>query len=396
MAQGYTKSVPIDTSTTLSTNSDLLVPSQKAVKTYIDTKVPQAVGINDTVQFSTIELGHASDTTISRSSAGVIAVEGVTVPLNSITNTHTAQQIELGHASDTTISRSSAGVIAVEGSNVALEDRANTFSVDQRFDGTVNIGAAPSSVRTLQISKSLTANGASTAFAVFANGAVPNDGTTTAAAGYTTALSVASGATATLTHFWAQQNTSSGTISVQSGFYCGASVYQAATNYAFSAANPTSNANTCYAFYSAVNISAGGGTNWAFYGAGTGWSLFNAPIIQSDVAWINAPAPTTKAAAATLTAAELKTQIIICSGTSYNITLPTGTAIDSGFSGIPTTTNIGFDFSLVAISSGNITVVVNTGVTATNTGSLVVNAGTTGLFRLRRTAANTYVLYRIA
>lgn len=67
-----------------------------------------------------IELGHASDTTLSRSSAGVLAVEGVTIPLNAITSIHTAQQIELGHASDTTITRVSAGLIAVEGVNVLL------------------------------------------------------------------------------------------------------------------------------------------------------------------------------------------------------------------------------------------------------------------------------------
>ena len=82
-------------------------------------------------QFSTIELGAASDTTLSRVSAGVIAVEGVAVPLNSITNTHTAQQIELGHASDTTITRSAAGVLAVEGGVIPKENRANTFSVGQ-------------------------------------------------------------------------------------------------------------------------------------------------------------------------------------------------------------------------------------------------------------------------
>ena len=68
-----------------------------------------------------IELGHASDTTLSRVSTGVIAVEGLTVPLNSVTNTHTAQQIELGHASDTTISRVSSGVIAVEGQTLATQ-----------------------------------------------------------------------------------------------------------------------------------------------------------------------------------------------------------------------------------------------------------------------------------
>lgn len=82
--------------------------------------VSQDYSTSGSPQFATIELGAASDTTISRSSAGVIAVEGVTVPLNSTTSTHTAQQIELGHATDTTITRVSAGVISVEGSNVIL------------------------------------------------------------------------------------------------------------------------------------------------------------------------------------------------------------------------------------------------------------------------------------
>ena len=37
MAQGTTKGVPIDVDSTLAANSDLLVPSQKAIKTYVDT-----------------------------------------------------------------------------------------------------------------------------------------------------------------------------------------------------------------------------------------------------------------------------------------------------------------------------------------------------------------------
>ena len=41
MAQGTTKGVPIDTDPTLTNNSNLLVPSQNAVKTYADTKVPK-------------------------------------------------------------------------------------------------------------------------------------------------------------------------------------------------------------------------------------------------------------------------------------------------------------------------------------------------------------------
>ena len=37
MSQGFTRGVPIDTDPTLSLDSDLVVPSQKAVKTYVDT-----------------------------------------------------------------------------------------------------------------------------------------------------------------------------------------------------------------------------------------------------------------------------------------------------------------------------------------------------------------------
>lgn len=78
------------------------------------------VGTADNPQFATVELGNASDTTLSRSSAGVLAVEGTTVSLNSTSAVHTASTVELGNASDTTLSRSSAGVLAVEGVVVPL------------------------------------------------------------------------------------------------------------------------------------------------------------------------------------------------------------------------------------------------------------------------------------
>lgn len=75
----------------------------------ITASTTQALGVGS------IELGHASDTTISRTGAGAIAVEGVGVALNSISLAHTAGTIELGHASDTTLSRAAAGEVAVEG-----------------------------------------------------------------------------------------------------------------------------------------------------------------------------------------------------------------------------------------------------------------------------------------
>lgn len=78
----------------------------------------------------TIELGNASDTTLSRSAAGELQVEGVDVvevndspTLGTLTTTGT---IELGNASDTTIARVSAGVISVEGVNVVLSSRTLT------------------------------------------------------------------------------------------------------------------------------------------------------------------------------------------------------------------------------------------------------------------------------
>lgn len=101
----------------------------------------------------TVELGHATDTTISRVSAGVIAVEGVNVLLNGgalgtpasgtltncsglplsglVASTSTAVgvgTIELGHATDTTISRVSAGKIAVEGVNVVTTSSTDTLT----------------------------------------------------------------------------------------------------------------------------------------------------------------------------------------------------------------------------------------------------------------------------
>lgn len=47
----------------------------------------------DSPQFTGIELGHASDTTITRNAAGVLAVEGVVIPSISSTNTLTNKRI---------------------------------------------------------------------------------------------------------------------------------------------------------------------------------------------------------------------------------------------------------------------------------------------------------------
>ena len=115
--------------------------------------------------------------------------------------------------------------------------------------------------------------------------------------------------------------------------------------------------------------------------------------IESGLLWQYAPAPTSISAVTTLTVAQLQTDIINTTGTSYTVTLPTGTAIDAGFTSVPTT-NIGFDFHIVNTASGTITMAVNTGVTSV--GTLTVATGVSAHFRLRRTAANTYIMFRLS
>lgn len=75
-----------------------------------------------TSYLTTIELGHATDTTIARVSAGVASIEGKNIALNGTGETLTTGSIELGAASDTTISRVSAGVVAIEGKNILTTD----------------------------------------------------------------------------------------------------------------------------------------------------------------------------------------------------------------------------------------------------------------------------------
>ena len=99
-------------------------PLTSAARTILDDtsvgaiRTTLGVGTADNPQFATVELGDATDTTISRTGAGAIAVEGVGVALNSTSLTHTAGTIELGAAADTTLSRTGAGDIAVEGNGL--------------------------------------------------------------------------------------------------------------------------------------------------------------------------------------------------------------------------------------------------------------------------------------
>jgi hypothetical protein len=90
---GSIVNIPIDSDLTSTSAGDDTVPSAKATKAMGDAKALLAGSTSQAFSVSQLELGHASDTTLTRVSAGVIAVEGVTIPTISSTSTLTSKRI---------------------------------------------------------------------------------------------------------------------------------------------------------------------------------------------------------------------------------------------------------------------------------------------------------------
>jgi hypothetical protein len=96
MAQGTTKGVPIDIDPLLAANSDLLVPSQKAIKTYVDTEL-------------LTKQGALTLTTTGTSGASTLVGNTLNIPqyqavlTNPITGTGTINEIAYFNATGSTI-----------------------------------------------------------------------------------------------------------------------------------------------------------------------------------------------------------------------------------------------------------------------------------------------------
>ena len=115
-------------------------------------------------------------------------------------------------------------------------------------------------------------------------------------------------------------------------------------------------------------------------------------IMSTGVFLPYVPAPTaTISAVTTLTNAQILPQIVVTSGTTFTLTMPLGTTLETLIAWPKI--NIGFDFTVINTASGTITMAVSTGVTAV--GTLTVLTGISANFRLRRTAANTFIMYRV-
>lgn len=107
-------------------------------------------------------------------------------------------------------------------------------------------------------------------------------------------------------------------------------------------------------------------------------------------------APAAVNATATLTIAQLLTLLITTtSAAAVSLTLPTGTLCDAGITVPALPVNGCFDWAIINLgsSTGAITLVAGTGHTIV--GSAAIPIATSAVFRTRKTAANTFVTYRL-
>jgi hypothetical protein len=103
-------------------------------------------------------------------------------------------------------------------------------------------------------------------------------------------------------------------------------------------------------------------------------------------------APTSKAAAATLTAAELTNGIIIYTGATATLTLPT--VADTEVLVSSAKNNSSFDVNFINSGAGTLTIAVGTGWTLV--GTVTSATLTSAAWRARKTGDSAWTLYRIA
>jgi hypothetical protein len=150
--------------------------------------------------------------------------------------------------------------------------------------------------------------------------------------------------------------------------------------------------NTTYvsgAFTNATNVIIQAGASGAYYSVGV------APDISNNGNWQpqGAPANIADGGSMAATAANVLTGIITATPTSArDIQLPTGANLD-----LATEWAIGdsFDFSVITLAAYALTLTVNTNVTIVGSAATAATSGASARFRCRKTAADTFVVYRI-
>lgn len=193
--------------------------------------------------------------------------------------------------------------------------------------------------------------------------------------------------------------TGGGTVTDRYGFFEGGLTLTSGVvtnNYGFFASSGNIGGTNNYGFYATIAAATG---RWNFYANGAASNYFAGPTMLGDTLFEAQGAVTSKAAAATLTAAELFTKIIQYTGAAANLTLPTAADMEAGMtaelvsSALPN--DEGFAFSVIVTGSGAATIVTG-GAGWTLVGSMAVAAGASGRFFIRKTAVNTFTIYRLS
>lgn len=116
-----------------------------------------------------------------------------------------------------------------------------------------------------------------------------------------------------------------------------------------------------------------------------------------DVGRMTQPAPIAKTADFTATVADLLVGIItVTSASAVAATLPTGTLTDAGLAAGTAPSDAAFEWSLINLGSASGAVTMTAGTGHTYVGNATVAISTSARFRTRKTAANTFVTYRVA
>jgi hypothetical protein len=151
--------------------------------------------------------------------------------------------------------------------------------------------------------------------------------------------------------------------------------------------------NTTYvsgAFTNATSVTIQAGASGAYYSVGV------APDISNNGNWQpqGDPANIADGGSMIATAANVLTGIVTATPTqARNIQMPTGANLD-----LATEWAIGdsFDFSIITLAAFALTLTVNTNVTIVGAAATAATSGSTARFRVRKTAADTFVAYRIS
>jgi len=102
--------------------------------------------------------------------------------------------------------------------------------------------------------------------------------------------------------------------------------------------------------------------------------------------------PAAVSAAGTLTAAQLLTGIVVCSGTPGTQTLPTVALLEAAL--VNPKVDAGFEVNFINTAGSTLTLATGTGWTIV--GTLTAATVTSALFRARKTGDNSWTLYRVA